>query len=72
MTCGEEAVTYLQKGIEIMTREQSKKKDLTNTSKSSVELSRAYCSLAEIYLTDEWYIRVGNFIAELKLMRCYY
>ena len=55
-----------------MTREQSKKKDLTNTSKSSVELSRAYCSLAEIYLTDEWYIRVGNCIAELKLMRCYY
>ena len=44
LTSGDEAKEYFTKGIEIMS---------TNGT-SEEEISLAYCSLAELYLTDKW------------------
>ena len=58
LSSGEEAVGYLTKGIAIMEREMEERgreacavmaDDLTNG-----DISAAYCTLAEIYLTDSW------------------
>ncbi len=43
----QEAINYLSKGIKLLT-EEGKSIDTT------LETSSAYCSMAEIYLTDEW------------------
>ncbi len=43
----EEAVEYILKGIDLL-------KGVGQRADSGNELSAAYCSLAEIYLTDEW------------------
>ena len=45
---GETAVGHLTTAISIMTRERE------GGMVSMEEISRAYCSLAEIYLTDAW------------------
>lgn len=58
LTSGEEAVGYLTRGIAIMEREMEERggeaaammeEEVTND-----EISAAYCTLAEIYLTDSW------------------
>ena len=43
----EEAVRYILKGIDLL-------KGVGQGAEPGTELSAAYCSLAEIYLTDEW------------------
>ena len=57
LTQGKEAIGYLSKGIEIMTKEEGE--GLEGGASVGVvdkreELSNAYCALAEVYLTDTW------------------
>lgn len=58
LTSGEEAVGYLTKGIAIMEREMEEKgreaSALIDGEITTDDISAAYCTLAEIYLTDSW------------------
>ena len=59
MSSGDEAVQYLQKGIELMVKVHD-----GGASKSmlSTEIASAYCALAEVYLTDSWYVQCWHFL----------
>ncbi len=51
------AIEYIKRGIEIMTKLlecEGGGACASVESVSSVELSNAYCALAEVYLTDSW------------------
>jgi hypothetical protein len=58
LTSGEEAVGYLTQGIAIMEREMEERvREATAIMEGEVtadDISAAYCTLAEIYLTDSW------------------
>lgn len=69
MASGEEAIALLTKGIEIMSQSLDASEGVAceGVEGASVmvvegegvtreELSSAYCSLAEVYLTDSWYV----------------
>ena len=55
---GEEAVELLLKGIDIMAKQFHCQGTSTSSSAScdvtALDMSTAYCSLAEVYLTDCW------------------
>ena len=63
LSAGQEAVAHICKGIEILKKEREvcgavacggqREEDL-----NLAELSDAYCALAEIYLTDAWYVQL--------------
>ncbi len=52
------AIDYIKRGIEIMTKllecAGGGEACASVESVTSVELSNAYCALAEVYLTDSW------------------
>ncbi len=52
------AIDYIKRGIEIMTKllegVGGGEACASVESVTSVELSNAYCALAEVYLTDSW------------------
>ena len=52
MSSGEDAVKYICKAIDIMKEKLINSKDDVE----DIDISNAYCSLAEVYLTDEWYV----------------
>lgn len=60
LTSGEEAIAYLTKGLEIMEGTLGGRKRETGAAPelledvTNEEVSTAYCTLAEIYLTDSW------------------
>ena len=58
LTSGEEAVGYLTRGIAIMEREMEERGGeaaaMMEGEVTNDEISAAYCTLAEIYLTDSW------------------
>lgn len=58
LTSGEEAVGYLTQGIGIMEREVEEREReasaMMNGEVTTDDISAAYCTLAEIYLTDSW------------------
>lgn len=56
LTSGAEAIAHLTKGIEILRQQQEGACQLGGASGGGEgeELSGAYCSLAEVYLTDAW------------------
>jgi len=51
---GEVAIDYFKKGIEIMSDSIAQAGASVEPSCSIEDLSNAYCSLAEVYLTDSW------------------
>lgn len=64
MCCGDEAVAYITKGLELMTQlytsgakkagEASGVSAASGEEVSAEKLSDGYCTLAEMYLTDCW------------------
>ena len=51
---GTEAVGHLRRGIELMTSGREEEGACPVGGASNDDISSAYCSLAEVYLTDEW------------------
>ena len=59
LTEGHVAVAHISKGIEVLTKEMEGRVGVAcggseEGGDGNVELSDAYCALAEIYLTDAW------------------
>ena len=58
LTSGEEAVGYLTRGIAVMEKEVEERGSQASAvmggEVTTDDISAAYCTLAEIYLTDSW------------------
>lgn len=66
LTNGEQAVRYLTKGIAILTRSGGVGQVGVACEEGHQEqLSSAYCALAEVYLTDIWWVQ--KFIAMVTI-----
>lgn len=64
MSSGVEAIGYFKRGIELMTKEcgshscASAVESSGNGASLKMDISNAYCSMAEVYLTDLWSVNV--------------
>lgn len=54
MSSGDEAVQYMEKGLQLMLQEHQGDGSSSGSSVTSADIASAYCALAEVYLTDSW------------------